>query len=220
MQVMLARVCSLRAIGRKLRRSASNISRELARGSGVVADALVVPGPGRPRTACSYRCATGEQRRQILELPPRGHKSRQARSAGTDRRGLMPGATSIEERPADINERLVPGRWKGDLTKCARNQSPIGTLVERKTLFTFLVALDNAAAEHTAQRFGFNRDCPLQRNWGEIPTPSPAEHTRGFHSNLHCPPTTCPTRSTNPSPSTTIAFIPKVMAPPRRRSLR
>jgi IS30 family transposase len=38
--------------------------------------------------------------------------------------------------------------------KVARNQSQIGTLVERKTLFTVLVALDNATAEHTAQRFG------------------------------------------------------------------
>jgi IS30 family transposase len=37
--------------------------------------------------------------------------------------------------------------------KVARNQSQIGTLVERKTLFTVLVALDNATAEHTAQRF-------------------------------------------------------------------
>jgi IS30 family transposase len=101
-----------------------------------------------------YAMPRGELRRQILELLPRGHKSRRPRSAGTDRRGLMPEATGIDERPTDINERLVPGHWEGDLIKGARNQSQIGTLVERKTLFTVLVALDNATAEHTAQRFG------------------------------------------------------------------
>jgi IS30 family transposase len=223
MQVMLDHSCSLRAIARKLRRSASTISRELVRGGGAVTEPLAAPSPGRPRTACGYRCAKahqraqrlarkarvackmvagnalwtrvidalrgglspeqasgilqrmpdaarishetiytalyamprGELRRQILELLPRGHKSRRPRSAGTDRRGLMPGATSIDERPTDINERLVPGHWEGDLIKGTRNQSQIGTLVERKTLFTVLVALENATAEHTAQRFGF-----------------------------------------------------------------
>jgi IS30 family transposase len=55
--------------------------------------------------------------RQILELLPRGHKSRRPRSAGTDRCGLMPRATSIDERPVDINERLVPGHWEGDPTQ-------------------------------------------------------------------------------------------------------
>ena len=40
------------------------------------------------------------------------------------------------------------------MIKGAKDQSQIGTLVERKTLFTALVQLDNATAEHTAQRFG------------------------------------------------------------------
>ena len=102
-----------------------------------------------------YAMPRGELRAEVLALLPRGHKTRRPRSAGTDRRGLIPGATSIDERPIEINERLVPGHWEGDLIKGARNKSQIGTLVERKTLYTVLVQLDNATAEHTAQRFGF-----------------------------------------------------------------
>jgi len=185
MQVMFGHDCSLRAIARKLRRSALTISRELARSGGAVTDPLAAPSPGRPRTAGGYRCAKahqraqrlackarvarklvhgnalwtrvietlrtglspeqasgilqrmpepvrighesvytalyamprGELRSQILELLARGHKTRRPRSAGTDRRGLIPGATSIDERPTDINERLVPGHWEGDPTQ-------------------------------------------------------------------------------------------------------
>ncbi len=90
----------------------------------------------------------------FLALLPRGHKTRRPRSSGTDRRGLIPGAISIDERPIEVDELLVPGHWEGDLIKGARNKSQIGTLVERTTLFTVLVQMDNATAKHTAERFG------------------------------------------------------------------
>lgn len=100
-----------------------------------------------------YAMPRGELRAQVLALLPWGRKTRRPRSAGVDRRGLIPNAVSIDERPIEVSERLVPGHWEGDLIKGARNQSQIGTLVERKTLYTVLVQLDNATAEHTAQRF-------------------------------------------------------------------
>ena len=64
------------------------------------------------------------------------------------------GNTSIDERPIEVDELLVPGHWEGDLIKGARNKSQIGTLVERTTLFTVLVQMDNVTAGHTAERFG------------------------------------------------------------------
>ncbi len=85
-----------------------------------------------------------------LHAMPRGHKTRRPRSVGADRRGLIPDATSIDERPIEVDELLVPGHWEGDLIKGARNKSQIGTLVERTTLFTMLVQLDNATAERFA----------------------------------------------------------------------
>ncbi len=97
-----------------------------------------------------YAMPRGELRAAILALLPRGHKTRRPRSSGTDRRGLIPGAISIDERPIEVDELLVPGHWEGDLIKGARNKSQIGTLVERTTLFTMLVQLDNATAERFA----------------------------------------------------------------------
>ena len=66
-QVMLDHRCSLRAIARKLRRSASTISRELARSGGAVTDPLAVPSPALVQPAATAargppaRPATGPQ---------------------------------------------------------------------------------------------------------------------------------------------------------------
>ena len=101
-----------------------------------------------------YAMPKGDLRRQILALLPRGHKSRHPRSGGEDRRrGLIAGMTSIDERPIEVNERLLPGHWEGDLIKGAANASQIGTLVERSTLFTLLVQVPQATAAQTANAF-------------------------------------------------------------------
>ena len=60
---------------------------------------------------------------------------------------------SIHDRPPEIEERLVPGHWEGDLIKGAGNRSSIGTLVERTTLFTSLSKMDNASAEAVLSGF-------------------------------------------------------------------
>ncbi len=62
--------------------------------------------------------------------------------------------TSIDLRPAQIAERLVPGHWEGDHIKVAGNRSQVGTLVERKTLYIALVKLSNGTAQATTEGFG------------------------------------------------------------------
>ncbi|MEO6016043.1 MAG: IS30 family transposase [Polaromonas sp.] len=100
-----------------------------------------------------YAMPKGELRAEVLGLLRQHRKARRSRAGGQDRRPLIIGMTSIEERPVSVEDRLVPGHWEGDLIKGAHNKSQVGTLVERKTLFTMLVQLDSATAYCTANGF-------------------------------------------------------------------
>ena len=72
---------------------------------------------------------------------PRGHRGR----TGV----YTPGEIfTIRDRPAEAEDRAVPGHWEGDLILGAGHRSAIGTLVERATRFTILLHLP---VDHTAE---------------------------------------------------------------------
>ena len=87
----------------------------------------------------------GELRKELIGHLRQHHKSRRPRSRGTDRRGQIPNMVRIAERPAEVEERLVPGHWEGDLIKGAGNASSVGTLVERHSRLVMLVRVENAS---------------------------------------------------------------------------
>ena len=101
-----------------------------------------------------YAMPKGELRTETIALLRQGHNKRRPRARGEDRRGQIPNMTSIDLRPADIEERLVPGHWEGDHIKGAGNRSQVGTLVERKSRYVALVKLDNGTAQATTDGFG------------------------------------------------------------------
>ena len=85
------------------------------------------------------------QARGVLKKELLGHlrsKRRIRRSQHSrifkDSRGQIVDAISIRERPAEIEDRAVPGHWEGDLIGGTKN-SHIATLVERHSRFTALV---------------------------------------------------------------------------------
>jgi transposase, IS30 family len=56
-------------------------------------------------------------------------------------RGKIADMLSIEERPAEIEGRIIPGHWEGDLIMGKSKQSAMGTLVERTTRYVIMVPL-------------------------------------------------------------------------------
>ena len=100
-----------------------------------------------------YAHPRGELRRQLIACLRQGRSTRKPRSRGTDRRGQIPEMVSIHVRPPEVDDRLMPGHWEGDLIKGAGNKSAVGVLVERSSRLVLLARMDNATAEAALSAF-------------------------------------------------------------------
>ncbi len=87
--------------------------------------------------------ARGALKRELVAHLRRTRAIRRPRNAkrGNRGQGQIVDAVSIRERPAEANDRAIPGHWEGDLLAGGVN-TYIATLVERHSRFVMLVAVD------------------------------------------------------------------------------
>jgi len=100
-----------------------------------------------------YLHPRGELKRELIACLRHHNQVRKPRSRGTDRRNQIPDMQSIHILPPEIEDRLIPGHWEGDLIKGAGNRSSVGTLVERTTGFVVLAKMDNATTKAVVDSF-------------------------------------------------------------------
>jgi IS30 family transposase len=85
----------------------------------------------------------GALRKELTRYLRSGHTTRRPKGHSVmNGQGQLRGTLNISERPAEANDRAVPGHWEGDLLM-GKGMRAIATLVERKTRFVMLIALPN-----------------------------------------------------------------------------
>jgi len=90
-----------------------------------------------------YVLPRGTLRKTLIKALRQEHKYRRkkgyAKTQGN--KGKIADMLSIEERPAEVTDRSVPGHWEGDMIIGLHRKTALGTLVERTTRYTLLVPL-------------------------------------------------------------------------------
>lgn len=92
-----------------------------------------------------YVLPRGSLKQELIKAlrQERKYRRRKGRSQSNhgEARGKIADMLSIEERPAEVADRAIPGHWEGDLILGKYKRTALGTLVERTTRTTLLVPL-------------------------------------------------------------------------------
>lgn len=145
-----------------------------------------------------YVLPSGALKRELARYLPRRHRFRRPHKVRLCSRPIGQDLVSLEERPAEVADRTVPGHWEGDLLVGHAYASALGTLVERTTRFTLLVPLK--AKDAVTVRRAFAREvrtlpAQLRRSLTYDQGPEMREHrlftkqtkTQVYFAHPHCP---------------------------------
>ncbi|MFZ1062725.1 MAG: IS30 family transposase [Acidimicrobiales bacterium] len=103
----------------------------------------------------------GELRRELTRCLRSGRAKRRPQGR-VETRGQIPGMVMISERPAEVEDRAVPGHWEGDLIIGKNAASAVGTLVERSTRYVILLHLPDG-------RFPVQVDAAMRKAIARLP---------------------------------------------------
>jgi IS30 family transposase len=118
-----------------------------------IATSLKETYPNRPEMQVSHETiyqslfvqGRGALRKELARCLRSGRAVRKPRSR-MEMRGRMKDMVMISERPAEVEDRAVPGHWEGDLIVGKAGRSAVGTLVERSTRYVMLLRLEAQTA--------------------------------------------------------------------------
>lgn len=100
-----------------------------------------------------YVLPKGELKRELMANLRQERQLRRKRGKMHQKRGHIQNMVSISERPKEVEERIIPGHWEGDLIVGKGRQSALGTLVERTTRTTILAPLKEKNAKAVRKAF-------------------------------------------------------------------
>lgn len=100
-----------------------------------------------------YVLPKGNLRKELLSYLRQQRKHRRKRSSTRSKAAKIPDLVSIAERPKEVEDRIVPGHWEGDILIGRHKKSALGTLVERTTRSTILVPLKSSHAPDVSAAF-------------------------------------------------------------------
>ena len=84
--------------------------------------------------------ARGVLKKELMDYLRSKRRMRRSRHPSVHGHGRIIDAISIRERPAEAEDRAIPGHWEGDLL-AGGNNSYLATLVERHSRFLMLIKL-------------------------------------------------------------------------------